>query len=437
MVPRHTTRRNVLKVSGSLLGGVFAGSTVVAAASDDRFVVETKHNRRLDDVEVVHEMPGVDFAVVRGDRKELKRSKAVKAFEPDIELHLDAPRDSPTEMGGVPDDAGSPTDEPYYPLQWDKQIQEIPSAHDRTQGEGTRVAVLDTGIPESHPDFQSSLNVGLSRNFTGDGGTHEPLGRQFHGTHVGGIVAADDNGTGVVGSAPATDLVDCRVFSTYGAGAAFGDILAAVVYSATIDADVANLSLGAYPIPRQGLGSFYGKVLNSVMTHANREGTLLVVAAGNDKADLQHDKNFISIPNEGAQGMSISATTSVGYLTGTPDNPGTTPASYTNYGTNAITLGAPGGDNPAGGTFRDLVLNAIPQKVADAAFGEGAPPYGYLAGTSMAAPQVAGAAALVKSANPDYNANQVEAALKRAAEVPDGEDKAYYGSGFVDVLDAL
>jgi subtilisin family serine protease len=55
----------------------------------------------------------------------------------------------------------------------------------------------------------------------------------------------------------------------------------------------------------------------------------------------------------------------------------------------------------------------------------------------MAAPQVAGAAALVKSANPDYNANQVEAALKRAAEVPDGEDKAYYGSGFVDVLDAL
>jgi subtilisin family serine protease len=437
MPSRHTTRRNVLKVSGSLLGGVFAGSTVVAAESTDRFVVETKKNRSLDDVEVVHEMPGVKFAVVRGSRKELKKSKAVKAFEPDIELHLDAPVEDPRAMDGVPADAASPTDEPLYALQWDKQVQDLPAAHDVTQGEGTRVAVLDTGIPEGHPDFQSSLNTALSQNFTGDGGSHEPRGLQYHGTHVGGIVAADDDGSGVVGTAPATDLVDCRVFTTLGAGASFGDILAAVVYSVAIDADVANLSLGAYPIPRQGLGKFYGKVLNSVMTHANKEGTLLVIAAGNDKADLQHDKKFISIPNEGAQGMSISATTSVGYLTGTPDNPGTTPASYTNYGTNAITLGAPGGDNPAGGTFRDLVLNAIPQKVADAAFGEGAPPYGYLAGTSMAAPQVAGAAALVKSANPDYNANQVEAALKRAAEVPDGEDKAYYGSGFVDVLDAL
>jgi subtilisin family serine protease len=83
------------------------------------------------------------------------------------------------------------------------------------------------------------------------------------------------------------------------------------------------------------------------------------------------------------------------------------------------------------------VYSAIPQRAANAFFGEGAPPYAYLAGTSMAAPQVAGAAALVKSANPNYNANQVESALKSAADVPDEYDKEFYGSGFLNVLDAL
>lgn len=63
--------------------------------------------------------------------------------------------------------------------------------------------------------------------------------------------------------------------------------------------------------------------------------------------------------------------------------------------------------------------------------------YDWLAGTSMAAPQVAGAAALVKSVNPDYNAGQVEAALERAADVPDDYDKTFYGSGFLNLTDAL
>jgi subtilisin family serine protease len=220
-------------------------------------------------------------------------------------------------------------------------------------------------------------------------------------------------------------------------GASFGAILAAVTYAANVGCDVANLSLGSYPFPKKGNGSFYGGVLNETMTYANSQGTLLVVAAGNDGADLQHDGNVISIPAEGAQALAVSSTTSVGFdpLTGTADNPGTKPASYTNYGTNAVTLGAPGGDTPAGGGVSDLVYNAIPLATAEA-FGFPRP-YAYLAGTSMAAPQVAGAAALVAAENPDYDANQVEAALKQAASVPSGFDKAFYGAGFLDVEAAL
>ncbi|QUO46522.1 S8 family peptidase [Halorubrum ruber] len=441
----NVTKRDVLKVSGSLIGGIAAGTTVTAAERTDRFIVSTKGKADLSDLTVVHEMPGINYSVVRGDESAVKRS--VKSYEADVQIELDSP--------GVNDDV--PTlDEADYEgpndvLQWDKIDQNVPEAHETTEGEGTRVAVIDSGVLETHPDLEGPLNLDLSRNFTDDGGDHNPVGGDDHGTHVAGIVAADNGGgTGVNGTAPKTDLVDCRVFSA-GDGASFGDILAAVVYSANIDADVANLSLGAYPVPRQANGQFYGKVLNSAMTYANKEGTLLVIAAGNDSADLQHDKNLISLPNEGAQAVSVASTGPIGYgLSFDLDDvnsPAESPAVYTNYGTNAVTLGAPGGDydlsigDPVGGVpayAYDLVFNTVFSVETDEdGESEQVPGYGWKAGTSMAAPNVAGAAALVKSANPDYNANQVEAALKKAAEVPDDYGKEYYGAGYLNVVDAL
>jgi subtilisin family serine protease len=644
-MPQHS-RRTFLKVSGALLGGIATGTTVTAAERTDRFIVQTRGKSAPRDLDVVHEMPGVDVAVVRGSEKAVRKSKRVKDYAPDIEIQLNEPEVN----AEVPSfDASDYEGHPGDFLQWDKADLNVPKAHETTEGEETRVAIIDSGVLETHPDLAGPLNLDLSRNFTDDGGDHNPVGGDDHGTHVAGIVAADNGATipdyegiGVNGTAPKTDLVDCRVFS--GPTASFANILAAVVYSANIDADAANLSLGAYPIPRQGLGSFYGKVLNSTMTYANKEGTLLVIAAGNDSADLQHDKNFISLPNEGAQAVSVSATGPIGYgwdADGDGDvldfeDPPESPAFYTNYGTNAITLGAPGGDADLGaiGTgvpwFRDLVFNTVfvatgevvsgtigaqsddyegnvtaertgmyngnvtvtgqtpftedqvswydsvgyggvrfnvsdfgksferdteitvtyetgddhdrpspdwvalqigpedseteyvvvdwqvdaqsgdavtwaandgfgdgtgrvyeaesvedvienpgvnpaqPSASPDDVLGEGevktvgvfsggglnndqyvditynqinfdgedllfgqVPAYGWKAGTSMAAPNVAGAAALVKSANPNYNANQVESALKRAADVPMGYDKTFYGSGYLNILDAL
>lgn len=634
-----TTRRTFLKVSGAALGGIAVGTQVTAAERTDRFIVELKGGRLPRDLEVIHEMPGVDFAVVRGSESAVKRSGAVKDYAPDIEVQLDDP-DVNAKAPTVEDT--SVDDEPYYPLQWDKQALDIETAHETTMGEDSSVAIIDTGVAAAHPDL--NVNEQLSRNFTGDGlGAGVPAGG-YHGTHVAGIVAAQDNGQGVIGTAPETTLVDCRVFST-GLGASFGDILMAIVYSANMGVDAANLSLGAYPIPRQALGAFYGATLNRIMTYANKQGTLLVIAAGNDAVDLQHDKNFISLPNEGAQAVSVSATGPLGFLHGESgfESPPETPARYTNFGTNAITIGAPGGnydpDFPPGWYF-DLVFNTFfsgtgtpvsgifgpdaetyrenpeffmssqfvgtksddilvsvtgnppvtespsewynavglggvrfdfdeskgvfsgdevisveyedqthsekpherpkPDWIAfylgdgedvthiaidwwvDVASGktlswnededpgsndefgdgyggvfaessvpdifnnelqnqvdastvlgnteimgvgvfsgdglngdesidifykqvtlEGEPllepdyTYGWVAGTSMASPQVAGAAALVKSTNPNYNANQIESALKRAAEVPEDYDKTYYGSGFLNINDAV
>jgi subtilisin family serine protease len=101
-----------------------------------------------------------------------------------------------------------------------------------------------------------------------------------------------------------------------------------------------------------------------------------------------------------------------------------------------------GGPDPGGPEdplwFYDLAFDtALSYDTDDGDPDTRVPGYGWKAGTSMAAPQVTGAAALVKSVTPDCDANQVESALKRAAEVPEGYEKTYYGNGYLNVLDAL
>lgn len=429
-------RRAFTKLSGAALGISGLGG-LVGAASTEQFIVKRRTDGDIDG-EVVHDLTEIGYAVVRSTEDRLDASRSVTSFVPDTELSFtNTPAETRAYEGG--------TDDEFYAFQWDKQDLDVPAAHETTKGEGTRVAVIDTGIDAGHPDLD--VNTDLSIDFTGDGLGAGVPGGGSHGTHVAGIVGAETAGTtGVAGTAPATELVDFRVFSQFGGGATFGDIVAAMVLAARVDCDVANLSLGAYPIPREGLGSFYGGFLNKATTHITSEGTLLVVAAGNDAADLQHDGSVISLPNEAAGAVSVSATGPIGFgWDADEEAPPESPAFYTNYGTNALTLGAPGGDADldaaADGApyYLDLVFNALSSPVTDddGNYVGAERGYGWKAGTSMAAPNVAGAAALVKSANPDYSATQVRSALERAAELPDEYGKEYYGAGYLNVVDAL
>jgi len=437
-------RRQFAKLTGAALGlSAFGG--VVAAESTERFIVKRRGKKSIG-AELLYDLPEIGYAVVRGSEQQLKQDKAVKSFEPDIELQVGDPV---AETGPQDSDA---LDDAFYAYQWDKQDLDVPTAHETTKGEGTRLAIIDSGVDDSHPDLD--VNMEDSKDFTGDGlGAGVPGGGD-HGTHVAGIAAAAIEGpAGVAGTAPEADLLDFRVFSEFGGiNGSFGIIVAAVVEAVRTNCDVANLSLGAYPIPRQGNGSFYGGVLNKTMNYAEKEGTLVVASAGNDAADLQHDGGVISLPNEAAGVMSIAATGPIGFaneLRGdSVSEPSETPASYTNYGTNAVDLAAPGGNfdptltDPVGGVpayAYDLVFSTVTTVVTDddGNYRGSVPGYGWKAGTSMAAPNVAGAAALVKSTNSGYNANQIRSALEEAADVPDEYGKEYYGSGYLNVLDAL
>ncbi|MFC5973465.1 S8 family serine peptidase [Halomarina salina] len=454
------TRRTFLTVSGATIGGIFAASSTVAAQeSTERFIVKLQGGR-VPNAEVLYDLSEIGYAVVKGSESALKEDGAVEGLAPDISYDAS----DPAAESVTPDSGAETVDDTYYPYQWDKQALNAPMAHETTTGDGSRIAIIDSGIDASHPDLEENVNLELSKNFTNDDlGAGVPGGGD-HGTHVAGIAAASNDGsTGVVGTAPDAELVDFRVFSTADEDSgSFSYVVAAMLEAARTNCDVANLSLGAYPVSRKELGSFYGSFLNQAMTYVNKEGTLLVISAGNDGVNLQNDNgqqvdidgdgeletleggHWISLPNEGAQALSVSATGPIGFgsaLVGDEslEEPPETPAFYTNYGTSAVTLGAPGGNADLSMTDP---INGIPAYAYDLVFStlpvvDGEPQYGWKAGTSMAAPNVAGAAALVKATNPDYDANRVESALKRAADVPEEFDKEYYGSGFLNIVDAL
>lgn len=440
MAYRHT-RRSFLGMVGGAIGGITTGTQIVSSSeTEDRYIIDISGSvNDRGGIEIIHDLDEIDLVVARASESDVADLRAV----PDVRFEIDLPVTGRSFSG--------PMDDPLFRLQWDKQAQRIPTVHEYTRGEGTRISIIDTGILETHPDLAARLNVELSKNFTEDGGDHNPVGGADHGTHVAGIAAATDNDRGVIGMAPKTELVDCRVFS--GAGATFGDVLAAIYYSAKIECDAANMSIGAYPLPLDDEETqMLIKYFERAAAFANEQGTLLVAAAGNDGANLDEDGNVISLPNEADNVMSISATGPIGYRWDDPpelpDNyhvalsrlrkPTTEPAFYTNYGSEAIDVSAPGGNadleaaqNNVPNWFYDLVLSTA-FVVED---GEQVPAYGWKAGTSMSSPQVTGVAALIRSRNPDATPNEVRNLIEETAE--DIPPQEYRGEGHLDTLRAI
>lgn len=446
-------RRTFLKTAGVSAGALLVGSTSGSATDSERFIVDRRGFQTTGGITVIHELDPVDLLVVEATENQLKDSRADYAPDPRISPDSFAPvrRARLAET----DDDGS---EDLFRYQWDKQDQRIPEAHEMTRGENTRIAIVDSGIASGHPDLEGQVNLNLSKNFTGDDfGVGEPYAGA-HGTHVAGIAAAsDETDDGVIGSAPGAELVDLRVFTADPDGdisadtgaelppdfwteTFMGDVMAALVYATDIGCDVANFSLGWTWLMRwDGWNTFWGKVMQRVGNYAQSNGTLHTHACGNWGGSLQFNQD-VTDSSEIAGGLTISATGPVGFNpeTGEWEQPPYTPATYTNHGIGAVDLGAPGGRG--GEHTEDNVLNTIAFPSFDENGDYVGAEYGYawFAGTSMAAPQVAGAIALLKSANPRYTANQVRSTLKRAADHPDEYERKYYGSGgYLDTYAAL
>ena len=312
--------------------------------------------------------------------------------------------------------SGVPVDpnDPGFPLQWNLQLIGAPVAWQKGTGAGITIAVLDSGIDFAHPELKDKVIghvtcVGSAGDETKcvDGG----LDDNGHGTHVAGIAAAaTNNGTGIAGVAPDAAILDVKVLTqTCDPGGAVcdatgdsDDVAAGIRYAADHGASVINLSLG------EQAQSLIGPTFQSAIDYAfnkEPEGAIPVLAAGN---------NFV-LPSGGALNAIV-----VGAL----DKDRTKSSYSNNIGDAKWALMAPGGEADT----KDSCSSA-PNGVLSTYPSNG---YACLAGTSMAAPHVAGAAAVLRSMGLSKQAT-IDRLLSTARKM---DPSAVYGSGALDLAAA-
>lgn len=337
-----------------------------------------------------------------------------------------------TKVMEVSEDDITPDDEWFFDYQWSLQAIEAPAAWAAgCDGEGARVAVIDTGISAAHPDIAPNLDFACS--FSTVPGFQFDEFVHWHGTHVAGIVAGADNGLGTIGVAPSATLMHIKALHpTPDRPGYWSEIIMGILFAAdpesfdpgcTKKADIINMSLGAY-VPKRH-SNLHRYVLEA-MNFAASKGVLVISSAGNAGLNFRKTKDLTKVPGTLGTGIAVSATGPTGVAHGNTNYRRI--ASYTNYGNKLIDLAGPGGDftlYPNGLWYMDMVL--------------GPHPYGWVwaAGTSMASPAVAGVAALIKGANPNISLGKLKTKLFRTAddEGKKGNDE-YYGHGFVNAYRA-
>jgi subtilisin family serine protease len=266
------------------------------------------------------------------------------------------------------------SDDALFPEQWALQKIGAPAAWASTTGAGVRIGIVDTGVDLTHEDLAGKVVADTDCvGSHGDPATCAGSGQddQGHGTHVAGIAAAiKDNHVGIAGVAPAAQLVVAKVLGATGSGST-DDINAGIRWVVDHGARVVNLSLGD---PDFVLTSLHGTPLSEGIEYAWSHGAIPVVAAGNTNPD---GLGLLGSSDYGALDAVVVGAT----------GPSDQIAPYSSpLGNAKWAIVAPGG--LGGGTPATDILSTIWKKGARNQ-------YAALAGTSMAAPHVTGALALL------------------------------------------
>ena len=244
------------------------------------------------------------------------------------------------------------------------------------------VAVIDSGIDYRHVDLASNIWVNSDEvpdngldddrngyvddlhgwNFVSE--NNDPMDDHGHGTHVAGTIGAvGNNGVGVTGVVWNVKMMALKFLDASGSGA-LSDAISAIDYARQNGAKIINASWG---------GGGFQAAVQSAISRFQSAGGIFVAAAGNESSDNARSASFPANYNL-SHVLSVAASTSANTL-----------SSFSNYGTN-VDIAAPGSS----------ILSTLPNNR-----------YGYMSGTSMAAPHVAGALALLWGQKPTATASEL------------------------------
>ncbi|MCT2593764.1 S8 family serine peptidase [Streptomyces sp. N2-109] len=366
---------------------------------------------------------------------------------------------------------GGARTEPLESLQWNIPAIKADKAHKVSEGsKKVTVAVIDTGVDDTHPDLKPNFSERQSASCVGGTADTSPgawrpyaEGGSYHGTHVAGTIAAPRNGVGVTGVAPGVQVSSIKVSEQHSSLFYAEAVVCAFTFAAEHGVEITNNSYYVDPwlfnCPDQADQAAIADAVGRAAKYAERKGVLNVSSAGNSSHDLAADEitddtspndttpvtrtvdpaECVDLPTQLPGSVTVSAT-------------GAQPLKsyYSNYGEGVIDVAAPGGDKyqiPGGDAKDGRILSTMPD-------GE----YAFLQGTSMAGPHVAGVAALIKSEHRRSTPQELQWRMKAWADNPgcptepydpegDGEVNAecaghqkvnsFYGYGIVDALDAV
>ncbi len=326
-------------------------------------------------------------------------------------------------------------DEPFADSLGHLNVIRVPEAWEQTTGSASvLIGLIDTGLYMEHPDFlgQVWINAGeipnngidddgngfvddvngydfVDRNISVDSGDYfvrdnDPSedGTQEHGTLTAGVMsAALGNGAGIAGVAPGAKIVPIRAFGRDGV-AEDDDLAAAIVYAADLGVDAINLSFGR---------TEDSPLLHEAIRYAYNQGTVVVASGGNAGGDDVH------------------------YPSDYPETIGV--AWFTQDGNDIEGVGGqfgPGIDLGAPGTA--IFTTLAPHESDPRPFEEQL--YGRRSGSSLSAPQVTGAAALLRSIDPALSPESIRGIVTSTARdlrEPGWDDRT--GAGLLDVANAL
>jgi thermitase len=335
-------------------------------------------------------------------RKRLRRTDGVAYAEPDFILERSQEK--------------TPND-PFYTL--DYALIDSPQDYDidapsawTTRTSCAKVAILDTGIDTDHPDlapnvYKSDDKPNNGKDDDKNGYVDDTYGWNVikgkgsgeddngHGTHVSGIVAGrGNNGNGSSGICWSAKLVAVKFMNSKGKGST-SDAIDGIDYAVKNGAKIVNCSFGS---------SSKSTALHDAVDYAQDHNVLLVVAAGNDGENI--DKNPVYPASyTDSNILTVAASTDTDTL-----------ASFSNFGSTAVDVAAPGDD------------------IFSTYLGGG---YKYLSGTSMAAPYAAGTAGLLRKQESDATYGELRKAIRQKVDKPPALNGKVAYDGRLNVQKAL